>query len=106
MALNMALKALSMVVSGAIEGTTKEQVEATFAGLGLGELEKIDIVPCDSYIKIFVNYRSTTSYGDQLRSILLDNQSRPKQGERIQPVKIVYGSTRDGRDRCWLVYAH
>jgi hypothetical protein len=75
----------------------------------LGELVKIDMIPATSRgeecLKIYIHYTQATPTGMRLWAKLAENQERQKQGELIPPVKIVYGSTRDGRDRYWQVYA-
>ena len=102
-------KDFSMVISSALLSTTEEQERTTFAELGLGELVKIDMIPATSRgeecLKIYIHYTQATPTGMRLWAKLAENQERQKQGELIPPVKIVYGSTRDGRDRYWQVYA-
>ena len=102
-------KAFSIVISSALLNTTEDDVRTTFEQLDLGVLEKIDIVPAQSRgedcLKVFIHYKSATPIGERLRAKLEDNQERQKQGEMIPPVKVCYGTTRDGRDRYWQVYA-
>lgn len=101
--------AFSMVISSALPSTNEEDVRKTFEDLELGVLDKIDVVPAQSRgencIKFYIHYKSATPTGERLRSKLADNQERQKHGELVPPVKIVYGSTRDGRDRYWQIYA-
>jgi len=101
--------AFSMVISSALPNTTEALVRSTFTELDLGVLEKIDIVPSqcrgEECLKVFIHYKSASQQGERLRTRLEENQERQKQGEVFPPVKIVYGSTRDGRDRYWQVYA-
>jgi hypothetical protein len=102
--------AFSIVISSALPSTTEADVRTTFEELELGQLSKIDIVAATSRgkecLKIFIHYSSATSSGVRLRAKLAENQERQKQGEQdVQPVKIVYGTTRDGRDRYWYIYA-
>lgn len=101
--------AYSMIISSALPTTDEPLVRTTFEQLGLGVLDKIDIVPSSSRgvdcLKVFLHYTSASAAGERLRAKLEDNQERQKQGEMIPPVKIVYGTTRDGRDRYWQLYA-
>jgi hypothetical protein len=102
-------KAFSIVISSALLTTTEDDVRTTFEQLDLGVLEKIDIVPGQSRgedcLKVFIHYKSSSPIGERLRAKLEENQERQKQGVMIPAVKVCYGTTRDGRDRYWQVYA-
>ena len=91
---------LVMIIAGVLTTTTEEDIRRTFEELELGNLDKIDT----KNDKILVYYNSLTSDGQRLRARLDDNKKRQKQGEFIQPVKIVYESI-NGRDKYWLVYS-
>ncbi len=83
----------------------REIVEPVLDDLGLGELNRIDVVktPGDHF-KVFIHYSSTSPNASRLRSMLDDNDRLQKEGKMIQPVKILYEKTRDGRPRYWCVY--
>ena len=99
----------SIVISSALLNTKEEDVRTTFEQLELGVLEKIDIVPAQSRgndcLKIFIHYKSATPVGERLRAKLEENKQRQEEGAMVPQVKVCYGTTRDGRDRYWQIYA-
>lgn len=101
--------AFSMVISSALCNTDEALVRSTFNQLDLGVLDKIDIISAKSRgedcLKIFIHYSESSPIGERLRAKLADNETRQKSGEMVPPVKIVYGATREGRDRYWQIYA-
>ena len=103
------MSSFSMVISSALLNTDESLVRSTFNQLDLGVLDKIDIISAKSRgedcLKIFIHYSEASATGERLRSKLADNESSQKNREIVPPVKIVYGETRDGRDRYWQIYA-
>jgi hypothetical protein len=80
-------------------------LEPVLDDLGLGELNRIDVVKTPSdHFKVFIHYSSTSPNATRLRTMLDDNDRFQKEGKPIQPVKILYEKTRDGRPRYWYVY--
>jgi len=100
--------AFSMVISSALPTTTKEQVEQVFLQLGFGDLERIDMVNAQArgkdVKKFFIHYSTTSTIGIGLRAGLDDRDARQKEGEIVEPIKIYYNRTRDGRDQYWQIY--
>lgn len=80
-------------------------IEPVLDDLGLGELNRIDVVktPHDHF-KIFIHYSSASPNAARLREMLDNNDRCQKEGKPINPVKILYEKTRDGRSRYWCVY--
>ena len=95
-----------MMISSARTNTTEEDIRRVFGKLNLGELDKVDIVPASSRgmecLKVFIHYSSMTS--DKLRERLDNNDERQKEGDMVEPVKIIFGRSREGRDQYWQVY--
>ncbi len=95
-----------MMISSARTSTTEDDIRRVFGKLNLGELEKIDIVPAHSRgiecLKIFIHYAQMTS--DSLRERLDINDERQKAGDMVEPIKIIYGRSREGRDQYWQIY--
>ena len=97
-----------MVISSAHVNTTEENIRHVFERLRLGDLDHVDIVKATSRgtdcLKIFIHYSSTSPEAMALRAKLDENDLKQKEGERVTPIKIVYGRSREGRDQYWQVY--
>jgi hypothetical protein len=98
----------SITITNAPTWTEKANVEKVFAGLGVGTVIRVDEVLGESQgrecKKFFIHFEPGTM-DSGLREKLMGNQAKQREGEMLPPVKIVYGTTRDGRDMYWQIYA-
>ena len=85
-----------------------EIVGAVLRDLELGDLSHMDIVnatsrgkPCN---KVFIHYATSSPNAERFRSMLDDADRRQKEGESFKPVRIRYGTTREGHPRYWRVF--
>lgn len=104
--------AFSVVISSARTNTTEALIREVFGRLNLGELTQVDIKPATSRgydcFKVFIHFGSTNTENPkavQFRAKLDDIDERQKQGElELNPARVVYGRSREGRDQYWQVY--
>ena len=88
--------------------TTMAEVEETLATLDLGLKPQIDRAevtegPKAGMSKFFVHYSVFTA--QKVRAELEDFKRRKEEGEvDVRPKRIVYGATRDGRERYWQIF--
>lgn len=88
--------------------TKTAEVEDTLAALDLGLKPQIDRVevtegPKAGMSKFFVHYSVFTA--QKVRAELEDFKRRKEEGEvDVRPKRIVYGVTRDGKERYWQIF--
>ena len=99
---------ISITMTNVPTWTEKDTVQKVFSGLGMGTVIQVDEVLGQSQgrecKKFFIHFEPGTM-DTGLRDKLVGNQTKQREGEMLQPVKIVYGTTRDGREMYWQIYA-